>query len=157
VAKAIECIYRDLVSYSSLRVPLRVLMPSVFQDYARSLIKPRPSEAESALLKSADTETFEPAQGRRSTDDPSDMGSFTGTASQHDSSHNDGHSEDWSVVSDRARSQSRDRAAVDSDSAGVLSGTDGEMESDGERESRVQKRKSRSLLGTLGSILPGKH
>lgn len=133
------------------------LTHSASQDYAKSLVKPRPSQAESTRLKAVDTQTFESEQVRHSSDDPSDMASSAGAASQHGSSHNGGQSEDWSVVSDRAGSRSRDRAGVDSDSAGVLSGTDGETESDGDGDEGKQRRKSKTLLGTLGAILPGKH
>ncbi len=107
-------------------------------------------------MKAADTQNFETEQGQQSSDDPSGRPNSAGEASQNGSSYN-GQSEDWSVVSDRAGSRSRDRAGMDSDSAGVRSGTDGEWESDEEGDEKKQNRKSKTLLGTLGAILPGKH
>jgi hypothetical protein len=142
------------------------------QDYAKSLIKPRPSQAESDRLKATDTQTFDLQQQQQQLqqlqqEDRSDLASSSGGDASHGASSNNGHSEDWSVVSGsagRGQPMSRDNSTTaDSESAGVLSGTDGGFDDSADDEDYhaadgiQRKKRARTLLGTLGSILPGKH
>ncbi len=122
MAKAIEAIYRDL-------------------DYAKSLVKPRPSAAESHRLKTADTQTF---------GDGEDKSESSGADGSHNSQ-----SEDWSVLS--GVGGDKPLKAVDSRDS-VDTGTENEDHFEVSRAQTEERdpKKSKSLLSNLGHMLPGK-